>query len=280
MLNMLGLFTFGSIAEKELGEKKMLVLYIFAGLFGSFGYMLFSDSAFIPALGASGAIFGLIGAAAVVKPKLVIWTPYGPFPMLVAAFIWGAAEFFSGFAIDNVAHSAHIFGLIGGVILAVLLLKKMRLRYAIALVGLPIVLLVVASGTVPSEISAYNLKLDSCYTLNDSILQPGLKIYQYSCAEDQLIILTKPNVNKLDIAYYNETFPQIVEDFYTSMFTVNCSASEENFDLINNTVISSGMICGYNYAASASICKNVEVNIFKLTKERQTPELIDCTKLQ
>jgi hypothetical protein len=200
--------------------------------------------------------------------------------MLVAAFFWGAAEFFSGFAIDNVAHSAHIFGLIGGLIFAALLLKKLRLRYAIALIGLPIVLLFVASGTVPSEINAYNLKLDPCYTLNDSILQPGLKVYQYSCAEDQLIILTKSNIKKLDIAYYNETLPLIAEDFYTSMFTVNCSASEENFDFVNNTVISSGRICGYNYAASASICKNVEVNIIKFTKERQTPDLVDCTKLQ
>ena len=280
MLNMLGLFTFGSIVEKELGERKMLVLYFFAGLFGSFGYMLFGDSLFIPALGASGAIFGLMGAAAVLKPKLVIWTPYGPFPMLVAAFFWGAAEFFSGSAIDNVAHSAHIFGLISGVIFTALLLKKLRLRYAIALVGLPIVLMFVFSGAVPSEISNYNPELEPCYVLNDSIIQTNFKAYQYSCLDNQIVTATKPNTGKLNIAYYNETLPVIVESFYESMFGTNCTAEIETVDFVNNTVTATGKICSYDYAASASICRNVEVNVVKFTKERQTPELIDCTKLQ
>jgi hypothetical protein len=116
--------------------------------------------------------------------------------------------------------------------------------------------------------------------LNDSIIQTNFKVYQYSCLDNQIVTATKPNTGKLNIAYYNETLPVIVESFYESMFGTNCTAEIETVDFVNNTVTATGKICGYDYAASASICRNVEVNVVKFTKERQTPELIDCTKLQ
>ena len=60
LMNMLSLFIFGKIVETIVGPYKMLGIYLISGLFGNFASLSFNISTI--SVGASGAIFGLIGA--------------------------------------------------------------------------------------------------------------------------------------------------------------------------------------------------------------------------
>ena len=60
LMNMLSLFIFGKIVEAIIGSWRMLTVYFIAGLFGNFVSLSFNTT--IISVGASGAIFGLIGS--------------------------------------------------------------------------------------------------------------------------------------------------------------------------------------------------------------------------
>lgn len=109
--NMFALGLFGTILEKIIGNKRFLMIYFSAGLLSAIGSVFKYDAA----LGASGAIFGIMGALAVLRPKLQVWISYMPMPMIVAAFVWTIGNIIGMFAPNNVANLAHLIGLFFGV---------------------------------------------------------------------------------------------------------------------------------------------------------------------
>jgi len=134
--NMFGLFMFGPMLENFLGSKRFLILYIVSGVGACLlhgGISLFEISQFpldsadytmmmsIPMVGASGAIFGMLGAFARLFPntEMIIF----PLPIPVKAkylvSLYALFEIFSGFynVMPGVAHFAHIGGLIFGILL-------------------------------------------------------------------------------------------------------------------------------------------------------------------
>ncbi|RLI85694.1 MAG: rhomboid family intramembrane serine protease, partial [Archaeoglobales archaeon] len=130
-INMFVLFLFGSELERRLGEKRYLKIFFLSGLAGSFAYLVYALSTypFIPAMGASAAIFGVMGALAMISPNIrVIIFPF-PFPVsikfaiLLFAFIDLILLPFS--YRTGVAHVAHLAGLLVGLYLG----KKYRVRF-------------------------------------------------------------------------------------------------------------------------------------------------------
>lgn len=134
--NMFGLVMFGPMLESFLGSKRFLILYIVSGigaclLHGAINLYEISqfpvDSAeytmmmSIPMVGASGAIFGMLGAFARLFPntEMIIF----PLPIPVKAkylvSLYALFEIFSGVSniMPGVAHFAHIGGLIFGILL-------------------------------------------------------------------------------------------------------------------------------------------------------------------
>jgi membrane associated rhomboid family serine protease len=83
--NMFSLFFLGNFLERIIGSKRLIWLYLFAGLLGGIFYV---SSSFIfggldiPAVGASGAIFGILGVLAVLVPYSKIYLIVGPLILL------------------------------------------------------------------------------------------------------------------------------------------------------------------------------------------------------
>ena len=118
--NMFALVMFGLILEKVLGSKNFLIIFFLSGLFASLGAILFYDAA----LGASGAIYGIMGSLAIVRPKMTVYMGFAPMPMIIAVALWAAGDLIGLFAPGQVAHAAHLFGLIFGIIFTLIFLRK------------------------------------------------------------------------------------------------------------------------------------------------------------
>jgi membrane associated rhomboid family serine protease len=103
--NMLGLWWFGSAIEQVLGRGRFLLLYVVSGLAGSAGALLFSpDSATV---GASGALFGILGAALVLERQ-------GNHVFGGGALGIVALNLVFTFAIPGISIGGHLGGLAGG----------------------------------------------------------------------------------------------------------------------------------------------------------------------
>lgn len=69
LLNMLGLFFFGPETERAIGTRRFLTLYFVCGILAGLGWIAISGAPFSRCLGASGAIFGVLGAFAGLFPQ-------------------------------------------------------------------------------------------------------------------------------------------------------------------------------------------------------------------
>ena len=117
LFNMFSLFFFGIYLEKMVGRAVFLVIFLLSGVAGSFGYLLTAVDPFGPGLGASGAVYGVMGALAVLAPRMMIFV-YGflPLPMIVAAALYALLDFAGLFVPSGVAHGAHLGGMfVGGI---------------------------------------------------------------------------------------------------------------------------------------------------------------------
>ena len=128
LFNMYALWIFGSVLEKTWGPKRFLIFYFVCGLAAGLAQMfLVSQGA---AIGASGAVMGLLAAFAYTFPNVQFYILPIPFPIKAKylAAIYAAIDIFGGFSggNDNVAHFAHLGGLIMGFILVIIWHKTDR----------------------------------------------------------------------------------------------------------------------------------------------------------
>jgi membrane associated rhomboid family serine protease len=130
LFNMYALWIFGSVLERMWGPKKFLIFYLVCGLAAGLTQMFFVTNA--PAIGASGAIMGLLAAFAYTFPNTEFFIIPFPFPIKAKymAAIFAAFDIFGGFAgTDNVAHFAHLGGLVMGLILVIIWNKTNKKRF-------------------------------------------------------------------------------------------------------------------------------------------------------
>ena len=132
--NMLVLFFVGVPFEERVGWKKFLLIYFLTGIIGALTHSVLNPDSTIPLIGASGAIFGIMGAFAFSYPRdeVVMPIPVGFFMVIrrikvvYAVLIFAAFETFIVFlgVQDNTAHLAHLGGLLSGFLLAALFIRK------------------------------------------------------------------------------------------------------------------------------------------------------------
>ena len=108
--NMLTLFFFGRYLLEVVGERKFLISYLAGGILGNIFYMWLGDPQ-TTAIGASGAVFAVGGALAVLQPNVKVFI----FPIPLPISLWVAV--IGGFFImtqPGVAWEAHLGGLLFG----------------------------------------------------------------------------------------------------------------------------------------------------------------------
>lgn len=115
--NMIGIFLFGRIVEREIGSKKTILVYflalIISNIFSSLINLFILDNN-IPGLGASGALMGLVATAILLNPWYITYQLILPLPIMVLGWIFIYADI-SGIissAQDGIGHFAHLGGFI------------------------------------------------------------------------------------------------------------------------------------------------------------------------
>jgi len=106
--NMLALWWFGTAVEEALGAWRYVVLYFVSGIVGSVGALLFSSPLAVT-VGASGAIFGIMGSLLILQYRAT-GTLAGP---VLTVIVLNLAF---TFAIPGISKGGHIGGLVGGIL--------------------------------------------------------------------------------------------------------------------------------------------------------------------
>jgi membrane associated rhomboid family serine protease len=110
IFNMISLYFLGSFLLRLTGEKKFLILYFLGGIVGNIFYILLAP-AFSIGIGASGAVFAIGGALAMMAPRLPVFLLFipVPIPLWIAIIIFLLISFIPG-----IAWQAHLGGLLLG----------------------------------------------------------------------------------------------------------------------------------------------------------------------
>jgi len=138
LFNMFALFVFGSALERVWGAKRFLIYYLLCGV-GAFFFYEFTlgidiyqqIGSFNPnrdlgwVVGASGSVFGLLLGFGMLFPNTQLMLLFPPIPIKAKYFVigYGAIELMMAFKSspgDNVAHFAHL----GGMLIGYILIKK------------------------------------------------------------------------------------------------------------------------------------------------------------
>jgi membrane associated rhomboid family serine protease len=126
--NMLFLFFFGTELERRVGESKFLQIFIISGLVAAIGQMAVVPTGYM--MGASGALFGVMGCLAVIAPEIKVLLFFViPLSIRAAVVLFAVLDFAMMGSADSIAHMAHITGLLAGLAYGGMLRDRYRSRY-------------------------------------------------------------------------------------------------------------------------------------------------------
>jgi membrane associated rhomboid family serine protease len=130
--NMFAVFMFGRSIEYHWGSRRFLTYYMATGIGAGLIQLLvcYLQGSWSITIGASGAVFGLLLAFGMIFPNVPLYLMFIPVPIKAKYMVigYGVLEFFFGIAQragDNVAHFAHLGGMLFGVFM-ILYWKRKR----------------------------------------------------------------------------------------------------------------------------------------------------------
>lgn len=139
VVNMWTLWLFGRPLQQRLGGLRFLVFYLACGAVASLAHLIFNIDSPVPALGASGAIAGVLGAFTLLHPRaritfftlVIIFPLFFPLPAFLYAALWfgfqllrGTVELSTPGVAPGIAWWAHIGGFAAGVVFAFLFVGR------------------------------------------------------------------------------------------------------------------------------------------------------------
>ena len=154
--NMYALYLFGGIVAAMLGIPSFLIVYIVSLLAGNlYSLKYHKDEPYYSAVGASGAVSGIVYSSILLYPGMSLYLFFIPIP--IPGYIFGVGYLIYSIygmkkQIGNVGHSAHLGGAIGG--FAITLLLNPSLFYTnklmVLLLAVPIILLLLFGDKLKS----------------------------------------------------------------------------------------------------------------------------------
>ena len=153
LMNMITLYFFANVVLEGLGNFNFTLIYLASLLFGNLLSLYFhKDEYWYSAIGASGAVTGVLYAAILLRPEMSLYMFFIPVP--IPSYIVGIGYLLYSIygmkkRISNIGHDAHFGGAVGGFVLTLILrpsLLETNLIY-VGLLALPIILLFVMYKT-------------------------------------------------------------------------------------------------------------------------------------
>jgi membrane associated rhomboid family serine protease len=144
LFNMWGLFIFGRDIESSVGSGRFTLLYFLSGIVGGMAYVFYMltyaaeydpRAAFVPAIGASGAVFGVMGSFAVLYPRRPVAFFFYFLPIIAPAFVaitlMGLIQTLLALALpfSSIAYTAHVGGLAVGMLMGLWFRSLLRKKY-------------------------------------------------------------------------------------------------------------------------------------------------------
>ena len=105
--NLFALALFGTVLESIIGSRRFLWVFFVSGIIAN----LIAINFYPLSLGASGAIYGILGALIILRPMMTVWVYSLPMPMFIAGIVWVGAGVFGLFAPSDVGDIAHLSGI-------------------------------------------------------------------------------------------------------------------------------------------------------------------------
>lgn len=126
LFNMWGLYIFGMLVAPILGRTRFLILYFLSGIGGGLLHMLANWDSPVPVVGASGALFGVMMAVAMLRPNVEMFIMFIPVPvkMKTLVVVYALLEIASNYRVDNIAHLAHLGGFVAAYLYLIFFCKK------------------------------------------------------------------------------------------------------------------------------------------------------------
>ena len=120
--NLFALALFGIILEARIGSWRTLWLFLISGI--CINIIVAAFSIYDRSLGASGAIFALLGALVILRPRLAVWVAGMPMPMYLTGVVWALQDTLGVFVPSGTANGAHLLGLGIGLVLGLVWHKQ------------------------------------------------------------------------------------------------------------------------------------------------------------
>ncbi|MEO9893842.1 rhomboid family intramembrane serine protease [Aurantibacter sp.] len=147
--NMLTLFFFADVVINWFGSTKFLILYFISLVAGSLLAMFFhKDEPYYSAVGASGAVVGVLYGAILLQPNMSLYLMFIPIP--IPAYVVGIGYLLYSIygmksRLGNIGHTAHFGGAIGGYVTTLLFLPDLIFTETlmVILLAIPIIILFV-----------------------------------------------------------------------------------------------------------------------------------------
>lgn len=147
--NMFTLYMFAPVVINYLGNLSFLLIYIGSLIFGSLLTLIFhKDDYSYRAIGASGAVTGVLYSAILLQPDMSLFLFFIPIP--IPAYIFGIGYLlYSIYGMkaknDNIGHTAHFGGAVGGYVITILKEPQMLTEntFMVILLAIPIIILFV-----------------------------------------------------------------------------------------------------------------------------------------
>lgn len=147
LFNMLTFYFFAPIVVAQLGTSNLVLLYVVSLLAGNvLSFLFHKNEAYYSAVGASGAVTGVLYSAILFYPDMSLFLFFIPIP--IPAWLFGMAYLLYSIygmkkQLGNIGHDAHIGGAIGGYALSIILAPALLVHslWIVLLLALPIVVL-------------------------------------------------------------------------------------------------------------------------------------------